>query len=63
MVTLDGSASIGATFFLWEQVSGPAVVINGANQQTASFTAPAVVLQDEVTFRLTASNAQESAAG
>ncbi len=61
VVTLDGSASTAATSFLWEQVFGPSVVINNANQEMASFTAPGVAWQDQVTFRLTASNAQASA--
>ncbi len=61
VVTLDGSGTTGATSFLWEQVSGPTIVINTPTQQVASFTAPAVTLTGQVTVRLTASNAQWSA--
>ncbi|MDP2896592.1 MAG: hypothetical protein Q8Q12_08530 [bacterium] len=61
IVTLDGSATTGATTYLWTQIAGPSVVISNANQQVASFTAPGVFFQDSVSFRLTASNAQWSA--
>jgi hypothetical protein len=61
IVTLDGSATTGATTYLWTQIAGPSVVITNANQQVASFTAPGVFFQDSVSFRLTASNAQWSA--
>ena len=61
VVTLDGSATTGATTYLWEQIAGPAVVISDADQPVASFTAPGVFFQDAVAFRLTASNAQWSA--
>lgn len=61
IVTLDGSATTGATTYLWTQIAGPSVVITNANQQVASFTAPGVFFQDSVSFRLTASNPQWSA--
>jgi hypothetical protein len=61
IVTLDGSATTGATTYLWEQIAGPSVVITDADQAVASFTAPGVFWQDSVTFRLSASNAQWSA--
>jgi len=61
VVPLDGSATTGATDVLWTHVSGPPAVINNADQQVASFTAPGVFFSDVVTFRLTASNAQWSA--
>jgi len=60
-VTLDGSATTGATAFKWTQVSGPTAVITNPTSQNASFTAPGVVWEQNVTFRLTASSAQWSA--
>ncbi len=57
-VTLDGSATTGADTYAWTQVAGPSVIINNADQAVASFTAPGVIFQEQVTFRLTASNAQ-----
>ena len=39
-VTLDGTASLNAVDFAWVQLSGPAVTLNNADTDTASFTAP-----------------------
>jgi hypothetical protein len=58
IVTLDGSATTGATTIEWTQLSGPSVVINNADQLEASFTAPGVFFSDTLSFRLTASNPQ-----
>lgn len=53
LVTLDGSASSDPdgtiSAFMWEQISGTAVVLSGVNTATASFTAPAAGV---LTFRL-----------
>jgi len=41
-VTLDGSGSLNATSFAWQQISGsPIVVLDGANTAQATFTFPA----------------------
>jgi hypothetical protein len=41
VVTLNGSASVGAASFVWAQISGPAVgVITDANSAIAQFTMP-----------------------
>jgi hypothetical protein len=51
LVTLDGSASTGPDLtFAWEQIGGPAVVLDGAGQARATFTAPAA---GTLEFRLT----------
>jgi hypothetical protein len=50
-VTLDGSASLGATSFAWAQVNGLTVTLNGANAVKPTFTPPAA---GTYTFTLTA---------
>jgi hypothetical protein len=56
-VVLDGSNSAdgdGAIVnYLWEQVSGPSVTINNADQSTASFISPSEASQQVLSFRLT----------
>ena len=59
-VTLDGSASTGATTYAWTQVSGPATVtLFGANTNQATFTAPATL--GNYVFRLTINGGSSSA--
>jgi hypothetical protein len=57
-VTLDGSNSddppVGTiASYLWEQVGTPAVVLSGATNVTATFTAPDVSAATILTFQLT----------
>ncbi|MEQ1439144.1 PKD domain-containing protein [Fontimonas sp. SYSU GA230001] len=55
-VTLAGSGSDAdgdIVAYAWTQVAGPAVALSGADQATASFTAPAVTSATLLTFRLT----------
>lgn len=40
----------------WSQLSGPAVTLSGANTASASFTAPQVAANTQLTFRLTAND-------
>jgi hypothetical protein len=63
VVTLDGSATSGATTFLWKQVSGPRVDITDPDHQVASFTAPCVFMEESVTFELTAWDAMGCSSG
>jgi hypothetical protein len=59
-VTLDGSASSNSQIssVLWEQISGPTVSIQNADQLTASFVAPEVSQGTEMLmFRLTVADA------
>jgi hypothetical protein len=56
-VTLDGSATTGATTYQWECITDPTLPITDADKAVASFTAPGVFFQEALTFRLTASNA------
>jgi hypothetical protein len=52
-VVLDGGSSQGAiSSFSWQQVSGPAVQLTGADTVRATFTAPAQAV--DLVFRLTA---------
>jgi hypothetical protein len=54
-VTLDGSASTGATTYAWSQVGGtPAVIISGATTPVATFTMPNQFVT--LKFRLTVTN-------
>ena len=39
--------------YSWTQTSGPSVALTGANSATASFTAPATMVDDALTFNLT----------
>jgi PKD repeat protein len=61
-VTLDGSASFDPGNFLpltyqWQQTGGPAVILSGVNNVTATFTAPAITQTQVLTFALTVTNA------
>jgi hypothetical protein len=51
LVTLDGSASINAATYKWEQVSGPAVQLNLDNPAKPTFTFPKKFIP--VSFKLT----------
>ncbi|MDN7126871.1 S8 family serine peptidase [Pseudidiomarina sp. 1APR75-33.1] len=42
--------------YTWEQTSGPAVTLSSTNEVTASFTAPSVSTEQDLTFRLTVSD-------
>jgi MYXO-CTERM domain-containing protein len=59
-VTLDGSASSDldgdALGYQWSQTAGPAVTLTGSTSASASFTAPQVDQDTEITFRLTVSD-------
>ncbi len=52
-VTLDGSASIGAGTYFWEQVAGPDVSLSSATMPTPYFVTPSVTVPTTLTFRLT----------
>ncbi len=65
-VTLNGSASSDPGNFLpltyhWQQTGGPAVTLTGANNVTATFTAPVVTQTQVLTFALTVTNTQSIA--
>ena len=55
-VKLDGSGSFDPDgdplFFQWQQVSGPAVVLNDPGQALAAFTAPQIQVDTTLIFRL-----------
>lgn len=56
MVTLAGSGNDTdghVAAYQWTQTAGPTVTLSGANQASASFTAPMVTTQTALTFRLT----------
>lgn len=53
-VQLDGALSTNATTFAWTQLTGPPVVLTGANTATPTFTVPS--LFQNLTFRLTVGN-------
>ena len=58
-VTLNGSASTGATSYAWTQDSGPATVtLSGADTSQATFTAPATL--GNYLFRLTINGGSSS---
>ncbi len=63
-VTLDGSGSSDPQSlpldFLWGQTAGPAVTLQGGDQEQASFTAPAVCELTDLVFRLTVDNGTRS---
>jgi PKD repeat protein len=66
LVTLDGSVSLDPGNFLpltyqWLQTGGPAVTLTGANNVTATFTAPGITQTQVLTFALTVTNAQSIA--
>lgn len=56
VVTLDGSASSDEdgtiAAYLWQQIQGPAITINNASSNIATFTAPAVDTDTTLIFRL-----------
>ncbi|MCX5851779.1 MAG: PKD domain-containing protein [Deltaproteobacteria bacterium] len=59
-MTLDGSGSTdpddGIASYLWEQIGGPPVTIDNADQAIAGFTAPQIgpiILPEQLFFRLT----------
>ncbi len=61
-VTLDGSRSSstdGPLSFLWTQVSGTSVTINGVTSNMATFVAPNVSSADLLTFELIASEGSQ----
>ncbi|MEO8267543.1 MAG: IPT/TIG domain-containing protein [Ilumatobacteraceae bacterium] len=53
-VQLNGSTSTNASTFAWTQLTGPAVVMTGANTATPTFTMPNQF--QNVSFRLTVAN-------
>jgi hypothetical protein len=56
-VTLNGGSSHdpdgGPIAFKWKQISGPPIVLNGANTSQATFTAPSVYSDTTMFFKLT----------
>jgi serine protease len=66
-VTLTGTATPGsggsaaALTYAWQQLSGPAVLLNGATATTASFTAPSP--GGPLSFRFTATDTSGASAG
>jgi hypothetical protein len=63
-VSLDGSNSYDADGdhinFLWEQTSGPPVILAGENKSTASFLAPTVPSDRVLIFKLTVKDGRSS---
>ncbi len=54
LVTLDASNSTGTSIsYLWQQLSGPAVILQNETTATASFTAPKVNTTSTLSFQLT----------
>ncbi|MFP2906894.1 myxosortase-dependent M36 family metallopeptidase [Pyxidicoccus sp. 3LFB2] len=61
LVILSGSASDAdgdALTYAWVQTSGTAVALNGADSDTALFTAPETAIGETLTFRFTVSDGQ-----
>jgi len=60
MVVLQGNASDtqGSVSVQWEQISGEAVDIEGANTLTASFRAPSTSDDETLVFRLNATDGE-----
>ena len=61
VVTLAGSGSDAdgtIVRYRWEQISGPTVVLSGADTPNVSFTAPEVSTNETLTFRLTVTDNQ-----
>ncbi|TQF15039.1 aldo/keto reductase [Myxococcus llanfairpwllgwyngyllgogerychwyrndrobwllllantysiliogogogochensis] len=59
LVSLHGSGSSelpGVLAYRWEQVAGPVVTLSDAQTATPSFTAPEVIADTTLTFRLTVLN-------
>ncbi len=46
---------------IWTQISGPTVNLNNANSSVADFTAPEVIEDTDLVFRLTVSDSEKSA--
>ena len=59
-VTLDGTASVGASTFSWTKVSGPAVDLGTADQPKLTFTFPKTA--QDLVLRLTVRNPDPNAA-
>ena len=65
-VTLNGSGSSDPGNFLpltyhWQQTGGPAAMLSGASNVTATFTAPPINQAQVLTFTLTVTNSQQVA--
>jgi RHS repeat-associated protein len=58
VVTLDGSATTNAEGYLWEQVSGPPVVLSDPYVMSPTFTAPDFSTGAPLVFRLIAASTQ-----
>ncbi len=53
LITLDGSNSTGTTLsYLWQQMSGPAVVLQNSTSAISTFTAPQVNANTSLSFDL-----------
>jgi chitinase len=60
-VHLQGNASDSdgtIVSYLWEQLTGDAVILSGANTQSATFDAPIVTKSKVLTFKLTVTDNQ-----
>ncbi len=56
VVTLDGSSSRYVTAYSWSQTAGTTVSLQNANSAITTFTSPASITTEQLTFRLTGNN-------
>jgi hypothetical protein len=56
LTSSDPNTPVRPLTFLWTQISGPAVVLTGANSGTPSFTAPKVNVATTLSFKVAVTN-------